>query len=190
MATYSVPKPKLLRALLATALLSPLVTTPLLAAVYKHVDEKGNVTFSDAPQKKGDKPISLPEPSTYKPDTAPRMSTGEENKKTPAPKTVQYDSVVINTPENDAAIRSNSGDITVAFSSNPELQGNNQYVVFLDGSKIQESSDNSVTLTNLDRGSHSVLVQIQGDDGEVLSASQPVTFHLLRQSVIPRNNAP
>jgi len=158
-------------------------TTQIFAQVYKHVDEKGNITYSDVPQKKGDKPISLPEPTTYKPD-APKSSIDNDKNKSAIPKTIQYELVAITSPANDATVRSNSGDISVQISSNPALQGDSVYVVFLDGSEIQRSSAASLTLTNVDRGSHTVSVEIQDSNDQVLVASEPVTFHLFRHSVV------
>lgn len=172
-----------LKVTLPVVVLASALNSPVFAEVYKHVDEKGNVSYSDVPQKKGDAPISLPEPTTYKSDRAPKSSTGEGRKK-PAPKIVQYDSVVIAAPENGATIRSNTGDIAVQISSTPALQSSNVYVVFLDGNKIQESPAASVTLTNVDRGSHTISVQIHDDKAQVLANSEPVTIHLFRQSVI------
>jgi len=59
----------------------------LSAQVYKQVDEEGNVTYSDAPQQKGDQPISLPEPTTIKIAPAPKSSTSEGRRKTTFKKT-------------------------------------------------------------------------------------------------------
>lgn len=158
-------------------------STVVFAAVYKHVDEEGNVTYADEPQKKGDKPISLPEPTTIKITPAPKSSTSSEGKSASEKKTVSYESVEITNPANDQAIRSNSGDITIQINSSPPLQGNDLYGVFLDGAKIQESAAPSVTLTNLDRGSHTAVVHILDENGQTLVTSSPITFHLLRASV-------
>ena len=180
-----------LRTLLAITVCGTLVTSaPLFADVYKHVDEQGNITYSDVPQKKGDKPISMPEPMTYQPLNTPKSSSGVGAKKTTKPKTIQYDSVAIATPVNEETIRSNSGDITVQISSTPALQANNTYVVYLDGNKIQESPAATLTLTNVDRGSHTISVQIQDDKAQILASSEAVTFYLQRQVITRSRNAP
>jgi hypothetical protein len=153
------------------------------AQVYKHVDKEGNVTYTDEPQKKGDQPISLPEPTTIKIAPAPKSSTGEGSRISAKQKAIQYDSVEIISPNNDEAIRSNSGDITIQISSSPALQGNHLYVVFIDGAKAQQSAASSVTLTNLDRGSHTASIRIQDESEQTLATSSPITFHLLRASV-------
>ena len=157
--------------------------TLLFAQVYKQVDEEGNVTYSDAPEKKGEQPISLPEPTTIKITPAPKLSTSEEGKSSSQKKSITYDSVAITSPANDEAIRSNSGDITVQISSSPALQGSHLYAVFLDGAKIQQSAAPSVVLTNLNRGSHTAVVQIMDENDQTLATSSPITFHLLRASV-------
>ncbi len=168
--------------LLLTTLILATTSTLLSAQVYKHVDEEGNVTYSDEPQKKGDQPISLPEPTTIKIVPAPK-SSASGSKKSAKEKTINYDAVEIVSPTNDEAIRSNSGDITIQISSSPALQGGHLYVVVVDGAKTQESAASSVTLTNLNRGSHTALIQIQDEKEQTLATSAPVTFHLLRASV-------
>ena len=160
-----------------------LVVLPLTAAVYKNVDEAGNVTYSDEPQKKGDQPVSLPEPTVVEIAPAPKSSTSSEGQRKPAQeKAVKYDSVEIVSPANDETIRSNSGDITVQVSSSPALQGSHLYVIMMDGAKVHESAASSVTLTNVDRGSHTVVAHIQDEKEQFLASSNPITFHLLRAS--------
>ena len=153
------------------------------AEVYKHVDDKGNVTYSDAPQKKGDQPISLPEPTTIKITPAPKSGTSASHKKPPSQKAFEYDSVAIISPNNDEAIRSNSGDITIQISSSPSLQTGHLYAVIVDGAKKLDSAAASVTLTNLDRGTHTAKIEIHNDQGQTIASSAPVSFHILRQSV-------
>ena len=175
---------KILNVSLFLTVVTLAINTALVSAqVYKHVDEAGNVTYSDAPQKKGDQPISLPEPTTIEVTPAPKSGTSEGRAKTVRPKAINYESVEITSPANDDAIRSNSGDITIQISSTPALQGNHVYAVIVDGNKVHESAAASVTLTNLDRGSHTALIQIQDENEQTLATSSPVTFHLLRASV-------
>ena len=168
---------------LLTLLILTTAATLIHAQVYKQVDEEGNVTYSDAPQKKGDQPISLPEPTTIKITPAPKSSTSSGSKKSTKEKTVKYDAVEIVSPTNDEAIRSNSGDITIQISSSPALQGNHLYSVFVDGAKAQQSAAPSVALTNLNRGSHTAIIRIQDENGQTLATSAPITFHVLRASV-------
>ncbi|MBS1220075.1 MAG: hypothetical protein H6R21_3208, partial [Proteobacteria bacterium] len=49
--------------------------------------------------------------------------------------------------------------------------------------------DSSVTLENLDRGSHTLQGQIVDARGEVLMSSETVTVHLHRQSVLAPQRA-
>ena len=141
------------------------------------------MTYSDAPTTKSDKPISLPEPTTIKIAPAPKSSSSEGRKKPAQEKKVSYESVEIVSPANDEAIRSNSGDITIQISSSPALQGNHLYVVLVNGNKLQETAAGTVILTNLDRGSHTAVVEIQDEQEQTLATSSPITFHLLRASV-------
>ena len=167
-------------ALITFCVLSP----SLFAAVYKQVDEQGNISYSDVPQKKDDQPISMPEPMTFTSKPAPKSSgDGEGNQKRKSDQqSEKYDSVAINSPNNDETIRSNNGDVTVQISSTPGLQNNHLFVLFMDGNKVQESAATSVQLTNLERGTHTLTAEIQDDQSNTLASSPPVSFHLQRQT--------
>ncbi|WP_455204981.1 DUF4124 domain-containing protein [Kaarinaea lacus] len=172
------------RLILATAIIFLFVAIlPSQAAVYKHVDEQGNVSYSDVPSKKDEKPVKVEEPMTFTPDPATRSSSSSETEKKPAEKPVEYQSLSIISPANDAAVRSNSGDVTIQLSLAPELQRKHYIIVILDGAKVHEGSSTSVTLTNLDRGTHTISAQVQDAREKTLLASDPISFHLQRAAV-------
>jgi len=62
--------------------------------------------------------------------------------------------------------------------------------VLLDGqAQVALQEDTSVTLENVDRGSHTVQGQIIDVRGDVLMSSETISVHMHRQSVLAPNRA-
>jgi len=150
------------------------------AGVYKHVNPDGSVEFTDVPNKIGQKPVEVAPPSTYSPPPVTPIKSAET--KTTA---TDYESVSIASPANDVSIRSNDGSLSISVVSKPGLQAGDVYVLTMDGQKAGESTGGSFKLTNVDRGSHTLTVQIVRE-GETLVQSQGVTVHLHRASLIQK----
>jgi hypothetical protein len=176
--------------LITLVLLSSLAIT-VQAAVYKHVDEEGNVIrYSDVPQKAGDEPMKVPPPALeydsgtpasvpeFKPaPSPPDKAKNEEHKPATA-----YMAVTILNIQNDEGIRANGGIFAIQLASQPALdtQAGHRYVVLIDGAAHQTSDSAAFQLENLQRGTHSISVQVQDKDGSILTSSSPVTMHVLR----------
>ena len=157
-----------------------LISVPLQAAIYKIVDEEGNVHYSDQPAPGAEK-VDLPPPTVY---TPPKLPAPSPPKKEEAPTPV-YESLRILSPKPDEAIRSNNGDLTVKWEVRPQLkrrQGH-RLVLLLDGKETQVSG-RSHRFRNVDRGTHTLAARVLDRKGEVLVEAEPVTFHLLRNSII------
>jgi hypothetical protein len=172
------------------ALLLSLTAATAQAEVYKHVDEDGNVSYADHPQHPGDKPINVPPPAmTFdsKPPKPTSSSTPAKPKAESKPD-VTYQMLKITSPANDQAIRANGGSFPITVASRPGLNQaeSHRFVVMIDGTKHQESASPPITLTNVDRGTHTISVQIQDNKGNVLASSNSVTVHVLRASIIKR----
>ncbi len=161
------------------------------AAVYKHVDEEGNVLrYSDVPQNPGDKPMDMPPPAMefksstpevtpkFTPSTSTSRSDSEERK----PATV-YAAVTIMNIQDDEGVRANGGVFTIKLASQPALDADagHRYVVVIDGAAHQKSDSAEFQLENLARGTHSINAQVQDRNGVVLVSSNPITMHVLRR---------
>jgi len=83
----------------------------------------------------------------------------------------------------DAAVRGNAGNLTVRVQVSPPLQKGHRLQLLLDD-VVQgaATSASSIELRNLDRGTHSLQVQVVDSSGSVLFAGARSTFHLLRHS--------
>ena len=154
------------------------------AEVYRSVDEDGNVVFTDQPSE-GAEVIEIDKLQTIKPppvrdsDYAPR-----QEKPKPA-----YTEIRITSPENDLAIRENSGNVSVSISTTPGLRPGDAVFLYLDGKEFNLGNSTGKSFTGLDRGTHQLRAVIKSSDGRILLSSKSVTFHLLRQSVIPAARA-
>jgi len=161
------------------------------AQVYRSVDKNGNVIYSDQ-QTKGSVKVEVKEIETVKSlDTSnlpPPMQSKQQTDES------YYTNLEITSPRDDESIRENSGNLTVTTSIAPQLQAAHQLVLYMDGKDLVTSRDSSFQLQNIDRGTHQLRVVIVDIDGREQISSKPVTFHLLRFSVItvptPQSNTP
>lgn len=180
-----------------TLLFALLMVLPLIspAAVYKHVDSEGNlIKYSDQPQKPGDKPLKMPKPAVEtefeKPapgSTAPRTANQpkrkEQKQEKAEKKTVTaYTAVAILKPDDEQAIRANSGVFPIELASQPALDSSSghRYVILVDGEKHTENTSNTFNLENMARGAHSISAEIRDQEGNVLVSSSSKTVYVLR----------
>jgi len=172
----------------------------IYADVYQYKDEEGNILYSDKPVKGGkriveSKPSVASPPARQLPKTPavsdikkksdlPISSSSQKSDQKPE-KALPYEYVKITSPEDDQAYRSNSGDVLIKVSLSPILQkkfGHHLKIKF-DGVLLSEKwQTDSIQLTNLDRGTHSVSLIVVDKTGKQLKESQKTTFHLLRYS--------
>ncbi|MEX2523364.1 MAG: DUF4124 domain-containing protein [Gammaproteobacteria bacterium] len=149
------------------------------ADVYRSVDENGNIIYSDTPSEGAEK-IELREAQTVESQPGTESFRYEPPESKPPPR---YKEVAITSPQNDEAIRANSGNITISMSVNPSLRPGDSLVLTMDGKEIASGRSTSVSLENVDRGTHSLSARVVGRGGKTLASSEPVKFHLLRHSV-------
>ena len=154
-----------------------LLTLSLSAEIYRSVDESGNVVFTDQPSADAEL-INVDELQTIKPPPVGEFEYTRKEK----PKE-KYTSVSISSPEHDAAIRDNGGNVTVNIAVEPKLAGPDNLVLYLDGKEIMLGKSNAKAFSGLDRGSHQLRAAVKDAEGHIQISSPSVTFHLLRHSV-------
>jgi hypothetical protein len=179
---------------LALALLVLLFAAEAAAAtkIYKIVDRDGNVVFTDQPPseaadaaevelRSGNSFEATPlEPEPWIVDAA----NGDESG--PAP----YTRATIVAPANDESVRDNAGNVTVSVSVAPALRAGDQVRLLLDGLPHGTSRGLEFTLSNVDRGTHTLAVEVIDSSGAVLLTGAPSTFHLLRYSALSTGPQP
>ena len=153
------------------------------AEVYRHVDAQGNVTFSDEPMEGGQevkvKPvttITLPKPEAVRETRKLREEVEREG--------AAYESVSFAHPQDEQAFHSGSGDVSFEVRSTPGLKRGHKYEITLDGQPVGQSASGSVTVPNIDRGTHSAAVHIIDENGVQVKTGQPIRFTVHRPSAI------
>lgn len=149
------------------------------ADVYRSVDEDGNIIYSDTPSEGAEK-IELREAQTVESQPGTESFEYEPPKSDPPPR---YKEIAITSPQDDEAVRANSGDITIQISINPSLRVGDKLVLFMDGKEVASGRATSISLENVNRGTHTLSARVVGRDGKTLVSSESVKFHLLRHSV-------
>ncbi len=156
--------------------------------IYKTKDANGNVIFTDVPPLNDGKPadpVVLKEtnnwdgPGTDKATTRTPWIVDEKGDET-TDVFVPYSTLGIVSPAHDASVRENSGHVTVTVSILPPLFANQQLRLLMDGKAMGQGSGPSFPLENVDRGTHSLLLEVVDATGKSLQQSPVTTFHLQR----------
>jgi hypothetical protein len=169
--------------------LSILLCNPLSAAIYKWTDEQGNVVYGDKPPSNETKQITPPPLTTYpgvKRQEAPAaQKTQPQQPEQEEQKVTEYTKIAIAEPSDNGAVRSNNGNVAITVVIGPKLdqEAGDQIRILLDGSEAKTEASTTITLENIDRGSHTVSAEVINRDGKVLLKTKPITFHLQRFSV-------
>ncbi len=173
-------------------LLCPLIA---LADIYQWTDGKGIAHFSDVPQS-GAKKISLEENSII--TNAPSVPVADANEKVSslvtnktAGKSIEnyYTNFSIAQPQNEATFFNKQGELVVTVAIKPGLKEADQVTVLVDGQFVRSTLNGVlVRIENIERGAHTVQLQIQNKTGKVLMTSSAITIFMRRPSVATVNH--
>lgn len=151
------------------------------AQIFKWTDSNGVVHFSDHPHD-GAKVIKMPVTQTYSPPTIPALNNSAAAKG--ANKARAYTHIAVTQPLNEATIRNNKGYLIVVAQLQPELNPGDLYQLMFDGTPLGGGQPNpAFQLNGINRGSHTVAVQVINKQGDVLITSDNVTFFMHRPFV-------
>ena len=149
---------------------------------YRSADEDGNTIYSDKPTP-GAEEIHVEDAQAIdQPDAGPFTYTPP--KQAPAS---QYTALTITSPENDASVRDNTGNIIVSVTLEPGLSPGrgDQLALYMDGAQVSVGTSAQFELSNVDRGTHSLTASVISKSGKDLISSSPVSFTILRHAVSP-----
>ena len=159
--------------------------------IYTWTDQDGILHFDDSPNHNQAQAIELPSLNQLAPppQLKPSQQAAVQPLQTQAVTTKPL-SVTITAPNNDEALRSNSGAITVQAVLSRELAEGELLQLTLNGAKYAAPTTNpNWQLKNIDRGSHSLVIQVVRD-GKLIASSRAITVHLQRSTVKPVPIAP
>ncbi|MBV7525062.1 DUF4124 domain-containing protein [Pseudomonas sp. PDM29] len=167
----------------AWLLIACLFAQPASAEVFMYVDAQGNRVFTDQP-KPGDArrvPLTRSNRIAANPTSAAPL-IAESSPEVRA--LFHYEVLRILIPEPDATIRSNTGEVIVSATNEPALQPGHHYRLLLDGQPTAEPGLSPVfPLSNIDRGSHTLSVEILDEQGRIVERTANQPFHMQRTSL-------
>jgi hypothetical protein len=162
-----------------------LLTTPLSAEIYKQVDSQGNVTYTDEPSDQSPaeavkiKPVTtvtLPKPEAVREPEKLRQKVETEG--------AMYSDLRFIAPENEQAFHSGNGDVSFQVGSAQGLRNGHKYEVTLDGQPVGQSTSGTVSVRNIDRGTHQAGVNIIDTSGVTIKSGESISFTIHRPSVL------
>jgi hypothetical protein len=149
------------------------------AEVYKTVDKKGRVTYTDVPpENSAAKPIelksinSIPAPPPLPMESAPA----------PAPAVVEY-RIDILAPANGKTLMANERSVEVSVSISPGLQDGTKLAYKVDGNTVYTGNELVYTIVEPPRGEHVLTVDVETNDGKTLAQSNAITLLVMRPFV-------
>ncbi len=150
------------------------------AKVYKKVNPDGSVEYSDRPQDEADEPIKLKPVQTITLPPIPKTTASPPSAATTKP--FKYETISITAPKDDEGIRSNNGDFVARGDLSPRLQSDQEHHIqwLLDGREVPGATGLTLSLKNLDRGTHQLQLRVVNFDGGVEIQTPTISFHILR----------
>lgn len=168
-----------------------LAALPAWAQIYKYTDAEGNTAYSnEPPQGTAAQTVDLPPLNSVQAQTpiapmapVPRPPRNNENTHT-------YDTLQLNDFPSGDAMRDNDGTFTVGVLIAPRLREEHRLRLLMDGEPYgQPTNVPRLQVVNLDRGEHSMAVQVLYND-KVVQQSPTVTFSLQRAHLLPAGKRP
>jgi len=163
--------------------------SPAEKTVFKSKGASGNTIYSDQASETTEE-IKVDAVQTFKAQPTSRLFTHSKVKEH-VETSLAYMLLRIVSPEHDAAVRNNAGNITVRFEVAPPIQANHTLQLLIDGNlKAEQKSTAPISVSNVDRGTHQIHAQIVEDkSGEVLQTSNTVSTTILRVSILQPSNS-
>ncbi len=155
--------------------------TPAFAEVYRSVDADGNIAYTDR---------HSPDAEKIRIDKVQTIPAGPDDfKYTPPekPDVGNYTKLEIVNPKNNHVFTGNTGEVNVSVQITPALRESDSFIFYMDGKKQGDSSSPSLQMTNLDRGTHTVKVDVVNKGGKSLKSSATVSFTIKRTSALNPN---
>ena len=154
---------------------------PLLAQVYKHVDEDGKVTYSDQPLHEGDEPVELKSISVI-PGRKQPPAMAQPPEQAPEPPAVKFRLDWLR-PEPDQVFWNIGGQLTVELELEPGLPAGHRVEIWLDGRYVTDWAGGPVQLDEVWRGEHRLEARLLDVQGRQLTRTS-VTFYVQQKSLL------
>jgi hypothetical protein len=165
-----------MRPLLACLLLG--LALPAAAQIYKYTDANGNTVFTNQPPDgTAAESVSLPPTNTVEMQAPSAPAAGSEPT---AQAKAPYSVLSLTGIPDDEAMRANNGTFSVGVDIQPRLAAGHRLRLLLDGQPHGQASNvPRLQLVNVDRGEHSLAVEVLSGD-RAIQQSASVTFTVQR----------
>lgn len=166
-------------------LLAPLTG---LAEVYRVVDEHGNVTYTDQPPGDGSEPMELPELSVIETETPAEptvespLKERENEAKTLHDLRQMYGDFRILQPLAEETFWGTANAVTVIWGGKTPLQEGVIAMLYVDG-VAQDVTGSSSTSLLLNRGEHTIYLELISGDKKKIRTTPTVTFFIKQASL-------
>jgi len=144
--------------------------------VYKTVHEDGTITYSDQASPGAVKVVLDVPTSTIKSNVQPTNMPVQTTTK----QKVNY-VVSILSPQQEATIRNNLGEISIGASIEPKVGGFFQLHI---NAQVHESATGMFRLDNMDRGTYQYSVKFIDNSGKVIASSEERKLYLHQASAL------
>jgi hypothetical protein len=153
------------------------------ATVYKWVDEKGVVHYSDQPHPNAQK-MNVQAAQTYKAGealAAPGGAPAPADAAQPAP----YQGCAIAQPADEQTF-TNIEALTVVVRTDPALRPGDQIFLMQDGQPLNggAATGGQFTLSPVERGTHTLQAVVRNSDGGLMCQTPGVTYNVHQPSVL------
>lgn len=177
--------------------LLPVLLFPLLllsagvaaADIYRHVDARGNVSYSDQAPVSDAEPVELP-PLNQMPGHPPPAGSGMppavpgvgSGTSTPPPPVITaYESLTLQGITDGATFRDPEHGISLQAVVSPGMRAGDRLLIRHNG--VDASDSGSLVIPRLERGTHTFTAVVTDPRGEVVLTSDSVTIHVFRTAV-------
>jgi hypothetical protein len=162
-----------------------LIALPAAAQIYKYTDAEGNTAYSNQPPDGVNaQPVELPPLNRIEPQAPPAPTIQSKPSEQPQ---AAYEVLELTGLPTTEALRANNGTFNVNVLIKPRLQGPHRLRLLLDGQPYGQPSNIPILqLVNIDRGEHSLAVQVI--DGETViqqSSTVTITVQRVRKHRVP-----
>jgi len=164
------------------------------AEVYRTVDQKGNITYSDSPSGKNSEIVNLPPDSSH-PSSNATMNNNTENTASDnasPPSALQldrkpYTEFSFKSPTDQETIH-NQPIINVDFNLKPELQKGDLIQLYMDGAAFDKPvAATHFELKTIDRGTHQLYGVLMDANKTKLAQTMIITIYVHQASLGPAN---
>jgi len=151
--------------------------------MWRWVDERGVVHFSDRPQP-GAERVELAPAQSYTPPPVTTADDRDAGPETPRQDTGSYSQLAIVSPEEGEMLWNIRGELSVRLRMEPALREGHRLQVYLDEQRVEDVPQaTQFTLNEVYRGEHRLRASIEDERGRELVSSGTVVFYVQQASL-------